>query len=198
MVAREADPLADRHHREVEEEPDHPAEEPLAEGVLLATPRLREHRRDRDRHRDPPDEEPDESEHGPRRLEPARRPERRSHRRVQRMADAELTDEQVADARVLAEPGGVAEADQDQRDDRGEQLDREQAALRRAVDLHEASDDGGERCHLARLAQALGPRRESRPRPAGRTIVCVIEALRVRRHGSEPVRMAPASAGGGA
>src|SRR6185312_5054511 len=66
---------------------------------------------------------------------------------------AGLPDEKCARTGALGEAGKVVESDDDQRDDRGEQLDRDECAQRRAIDLGEPGGDCGGQPLLAGFRQ---------------------------------------------
>ena len=71
----------------------------------------------------------------------------------QRVYEADLPNEKCARTGVLSEAGEVVESDDDQGNDCGEQLDRDECAQRGAVDLGEAGGDCGGRPLLAGIRQ---------------------------------------------
>src|SRR5262249_49100531 len=108
---------------------------------LRAAPCPSEYRGNPDRHRDSPKQKCAETEEGPNVLYAGRGSERLAHAVIERVMEAEVANEQVTDAGIARESGEVGEADDDQRNDGREQLDRHESAEGKPVDLGEAFDN---------------------------------------------------------
>ena len=160
-------------------------QQPLSQPELFTAPGLGEDSGDRNRRRDYPHEESDDSDERPTR--PNAEDAERGADPVGPAASTRPTSrmKSVPGLAFLSEPGEVVKSDDDQGDDRGQQLDREQCAQRGAVDLGETGGDSADRPLLASIRQS--PVAEL-PRPANRASSRFPRALIPRANSSNVAR----------
>jgi hypothetical protein len=108
------------HRYQVHDEPCGSPGQLLRQAERLAAPRPAEHPGDSDRHRDAPDQERADPEERPDGPYPGGGAERFTDAVVERVLEAEIVNEQVAQAGILRKAREVGEADDDYWDDRRE------------------------------------------------------------------------------
>ncbi|MEN4445929.1 MULTISPECIES: hypothetical protein [unclassified Mycobacterium] len=153
VLGTERDPFPDPDHRQIQDEPRHAAPQLAAPAERFAAPGLGKDAGNGHRHRDAPHQEARDAEERPVGPQTRRAAEGGSDMIGQRRRQTELPTHHDAGARAVGEPGEIAEADDRQRDDRGEQLHRHHGAQRAAVDLGEAVHDGDNGPQLTQLGQ---------------------------------------------
>ncbi len=154
MVGTEGDSLPADDHQQIEREPRRSAQHALGEAEFLTPPGFGEDPGDGYRHRDAPDQEAGDAQHGPARPQARGAAERTAHQVTGRVGQPDLADPDGAGAGALGEVLDVAEAQDHQRDHRGEQLDGHQDPQGGAVDVAEPAQHGRCRPQLLRPGQS--------------------------------------------